>query len=71
MIERFDVKHHALQPAPRQRIDVRIHLVSANSSVVIPAIQEFLNRHFGYRPAFDRRHIFVATYTHRIPFFHL
>jgi len=32
--------------------------------------EEFLNRHFSYGPAsFDRRHIFVATYTYRLPFF--
>jgi Cna protein B-type domain. len=32
--------------------------------------EEFLNRHFSYGPAtFDRRHIFVATYTYRVPFF--
>jgi hypothetical protein len=32
--------------------------------------EQFLNRHFSYGPAsFDRRHIFVATYTYRLPFF--
>lgn len=32
--------------------------------------EEFLNRHFSYGPAsFDRRHIFVATYTYQVPFF--
>ncbi len=32
--------------------------------------EEFLNRHFSYGPAsFDRRHIFVASYTYRLPFF--
>jgi carboxypeptidase family protein len=32
--------------------------------------EEPFNRHFSYGPAtFDRRHIFVATYTYRLPFF--
>ena len=32
--------------------------------------EEPLNRHFSYGPAsFDRRHIFVATYTYKVPFF--
>lgn len=43
----------------------------ADANVLTEAAEEGLaNREFNYGPAtFDRRHVFVATYTYRLPFF--
>lgn len=45
--------------------------VLADANVLTEAAEEgAFNRHFNYGPAtFDRRHIFVATYTYAMPFF--
>jgi hypothetical protein len=45
-------------------------LTEANSYNDTGDAAEKTNRHFNYGPAsFDRRHVFVATYTYRIPLF--
>ena len=69
--------YHALQfYAAKRKGDVTLTFgytwskVLTDSSSNTDNPEEFLNRHFSYGPAsFDRRHIFVATYTYRLPFF--
>lgn len=69
--------YHAMQMyAAKRKGDVTLTVSYTWSKVLTDASsntdnpEEPLNRHFSYGPAtFDRRHIFVATYTYKLPFF--
>jgi hypothetical protein len=69
--------YHALQfYAAKRKGDVTVTVgytwskVLTDSSSNTDNPEEPSNRHFSYGPAtFDRRHIFVATYTYKLPFF--
>jgi hypothetical protein len=69
--------YHALQVyAAKRKGDLTLTTSYTWSKVLTDASgnadnpEEPFDRHFSYGPAtFDRRHIFVATYTYRLPFF--